>query len=120
MKRLMLAGLLLLSMAPLASGQSQFYKMRVGQTATLMGQSLIQSTATLCAAFAELQGHHAAMGQQRDSPTNFETVSVQWGVVDPTTNAPSEQHADDMYAELNSMIGNASPSVLQWCSRIKQ
>ena len=120
MKRLLLAGLLLLSLAPIAYAQSNLYKMRIGQTATLMGQSLIQSTATLCAAFAEVQGHYSAMTAQRNSPTDYTLVSEQWGVVDPTTNAPSETVADNMYAELGSFVGNAGPSLLQWCSRVKQ
>lgn len=120
MTRLILTGLLVVSMVPLAFGQSNFYKMRNGNSVTIMGQSLIQSTATLCAAFAELQGHFNAMTAQRNSVSDYTLVSEQWGVLDPATNAISETHADGLYQEINSMVGNAGPSVTQFCSRVKQ
>lgn len=120
MRRLILAGLMVLSLAPLASGQSQFYKMRNGNSVTLMGQSLIQSTATMCAALAEIQGHFNAMTAQRNSPSDYTLVAEQWGVLDPATNAISETYADSLYQELNAVVGNAGPIIFQLCGRVKQ
>jgi hypothetical protein len=99
---------------------SNLYKLRNGNSVTPMGSELIVSTNTMCTEFAKLQGHFNAMTQQRDSTTNYQTVADQWGVLDPSTNAISETYGDSMYAELNSMLAAASPSVLQWCARIRQ
>lgn len=120
MKRLILVGVLLLSMAPLTYGQSNLYKMRNGASVTPMGQELILSTNTLCNEFMRIQGHFNAMTQQRNASDDFTQVATQWGVLDAATNAESEPVAEALYTELNSMIGNTQAAVLQFCARVKQ
>ncbi len=120
MRRLIFLAVIVFSLAPTAFGASALYKMRNGDVATTMGRQLMERTNRLCDDFALLQSHFASMTEQRDDTTDFTTVAAQWGVIDVTTNAPSEASAEAMYAELNSFIGNAGPSLSQWCARVRQ
>jgi hypothetical protein len=115
---ILLMGLLI----ALPSGAAtNLYKMRNGATVTTMGLELINLTNAMCNAFSQIELHHFnGMTQQRNDADDYTTVRDQWGVIDPSDNSACESCAEAMFNELNSFMGNAGPSLRQWCSRIKQ
>lgn len=115
-----LGGLFLVfGLAPLAFGASNLYKMRNGAVIQPNGQELIMSTNTFCTEFSRLQAIVNAMANQKDGD-DYQVVADQWGVLDPSSNAVSEPHAEAMYLELLSMTGNTAAAIHQWCGRIRQ
>lgn len=115
-----IVGLLVLLMAPLSLAQTNLYKLREGTSVTRMGEELITFTTRMCDDYGKITSHFTAMTNQRDSATDYTTMSQQWGVLDPSTNAVSEPHAEALYTELNSLITIVGSAMGQWCGRIRQ
>jgi hypothetical protein len=107
------------ALVPIASAQSNLYRMRNGSVVTPIGQEFLNSMNSLCNAYRQIQSHFEAMTQQRDATDDYTTVMAQWGFID-NAGAPSEPIAEAGYLELTSMLGNSQAEILQGCSRFKQ
>lgn len=102
------------SLIPMATGSGQ----------TQLGREQLDSLETLSVAWANVKRLFAAHTQQKDGSagdaTDHVTPATVFGYLDAPGGSVSSATAKAAYDEVNSMIGNAGPSLEQCCAKFKQ
>lgn len=102
---------------------TNLYRVRTGSTATTSGRELLDTLEQIAETFSRLKRIRLAMVAQKDgasdTASDYVTMSGMFGFTD-AADVLSSQVAMDAFAELDSFVGTAGPSLEQCCSRLKQ